>query len=207
MSPDVLFLRAGVAIPVLYFGSVGLAALLYPGFSFVRQFASELGADGATHPQVLNAGIILVGVMTLAATVGFWRVLPRLGARPVPARLTCYVVGMFGVAMVFAGIYPHPDWRHSGAGLGIPVLAGPALLATALWKRRDLRPLRNYLLVTNALMVAMLFVYVSATHSGYVGLCQLLYSLLAIPWMGVSALVLSRRVSAESLDPQPAPAY
>src|SRR5262245_30582450 len=55
-------LGAGVAVPVIYFGSVAAAALAYPEFSFAQQFASELGAEGAPHPWILNSGIILVGV-------------------------------------------------------------------------------------------------------------------------------------------------
>src|SRR5687768_11956982 len=92
---DLLLLKTGVAIPILYFGSVALAAVFYPGFSVVRQFASELGTPEAPHPEILNVGIILVGVATLMATMGYWRVLPRLGARPIPTRLACYVIGMF----------------------------------------------------------------------------------------------------------------
>jgi hypothetical membrane protein len=205
MSFGLLFLKAGVAIPFLYFGSVALAALFYPGFSLVRQFASELGTPEAPHPEILNVGIIGVGVVTLLATAGYWRVLPRLGARAVPARLTCYVIGMFGVAMVLAGIFPHPDWRHSGAGLGLPILAGPALLAAALSSRDDMRVLRRYLLVTNVLMVAMLVVYVAATRSPFVGLCQLLYTLIAIPWMGVSAYVLARHAPPDPPQAEPTP--
>jgi hypothetical membrane protein len=64
-KPETISLRLGVAIPFLYFGSVALGAPFYPGFSFVRQFASELGADEAPHPRILNTGLMLLGVVSL----------------------------------------------------------------------------------------------------------------------------------------------
>lgn len=189
---EVIALKAGVAIPFFYFGSVVASALFYPGFSFVRQFASELGAVGAPHPQILNAGLVMVGVMSLIAAFGFWRAFGHLDARPILARLTCYVVGMFGVGILMAGIFPIPNYlMHSGFGLSLPVIIGPVLLAAALKARRDARRLRNYLLVTNILIVVMLVFYIACTHTDFVGIGQLLYSLTAIPWMGVSAYALS----------------
>jgi len=204
---EVISLKTGIAIPFLYFGSLVAAARFYPGFSFVRQFASELGADGAPHPHILNVGIIMVGVASLIATFGYWCALSRLGARPIPARLTCYFTAMFGVAMLMAGIFPIPNYlMHSGFGLSMPIMIAPVLLATALKNRGDTRQLRNYLLLTNILMAAFLVFYLGTTHTKIVGLGQLLYSIAAIPWIGVSAYALSSYVSKESLDRLPAAA-
>src|SRR5262245_26732 len=120
---EVISLKAGLAIPFLYFGSLVVAGLFHPGFSFIRQFASELGADGAPHPHILNAGIIVVGAASLIAAPGYWCALSHLGARPIPARLTCYIIAMFGVAMLMAGIFPIPNYlMHSGFGLSMPIL-------------------------------------------------------------------------------------
>lgn len=195
---EIISLKAGIAIPFIYFGSVLLAAVFYPGFSFTRQFASELGADGSPHPNILNVGLMLVGVASLIASFGFWRALRHLGAKPVPARLTCYLIAMFGVAILMAGIFPIPSiLLHSGFGLSMPIMIGPVVLATALKQRDDARPLRNYLLLTNILMAAFLVFYLAATRTKCAGLGQLLYSLTAIPWMGISAYLLSTYVSKE----------
>lgn len=198
---EIILLKAGIAIPFLYFGSIVAGALFYPGFSFVRQFASELGADGSPHPHILNVGIIMVGVASIMATFGFWRALRCLSARPIPAHLTCYFIAMFGVAMLMAGIFPIPNYlMHSGFGLSVPIMIGPVLLAAALKNLDAARRLRKYLLLTNVLMAALLVFYLSTTNTKIVGLGQLLYSLAAIPWMGVSAYLLTSYVSKEYFD-------
>ena len=183
-------LAAGMAVPVLYFASVVAGAMAYPGFSFSRQFASELGSPGAPHPWILNSGIIGVGLAAIISALGFRRALLRRAALATPTRWFSAIVAMFGIAIVMAGIFPHPDWRHSGFGLSFPIIGGPAVLAAALWKREDCRVLRRYLLVTNVLMIVTIVAFVGATHSPVVGLCQLLYTVAAIPWIGVAAWVL-----------------
>ena len=52
--------------------------------------------------------------------------------------------------------------------------------------------LRIFLIITNILMVVMLAIYTVAAKSGYAGLGQLLYSLVALPWISVSIYALSR---------------
>ena len=97
MKLEALSLRVGIAVPILYFGSVFVASFFYPGFSFVRQYASELGADGAPHPQILNIGLMLVGLAAMFAAFGFWRALRRLDAGAIPKRWTWCIIAMFGV--------------------------------------------------------------------------------------------------------------
>lgn len=195
MKLEALSLRVGIAVPVLYFGSVFVASLFYPGFSFVRQYASELGADGAPHPQILNVGLMLVGLAAMFTAFGFWRALRSLNAGAIPKRWTWCIIAMFGVAMWFAGFYPHPDWRHSGFGLSFPLLGGPAMLAAALWNRNEAKMLNRYLICTNIFMVAMVAIMFGTGRTQFAGLCQLLYSIAAISWMGVSAYMLSRYVT------------
>jgi len=206
MKFQALSLRAGIAIPVLYFGSVFVAWLFYPGFSFVRQYASELGADGAPHPQILNIGLMLLGVVAVIAGFGFRHALRHLGAPEIPTRWTWCIIAMFGLAMWFAGFYPHPDWRHFGFGLSFPLLGGPAMLAAALWRRSEAKVLNRYLICTNIFMVTMVAIMFATGRSQVAGLCQLLYSLTAITWMGVSAYMLSLYVSHESHARQTIPA-
>ena len=201
---ELLALRVGIAVPILYFGTLFVAWLHDPGFSFVRQYASELGADGAPHPQVLNRGLYLVSAASLIAAFGYWRGLRRLGAGAIATRWTSCIVVLFGVAMGFAGFYPHPDWRHSGFGTGFFLLGGPAMLAASLWRRSEARALRRYLISTNLVMLVMVLVLLGAGRTAMAGLCQLLYTLAAIPWIGVGAHALTRYRSHASPIPRAA---
>src|ERR1039458_10531164 len=69
----------GIAVPFLYFGSQIVAALCYPGYSFLSQSASQLGSDLARYPAVFNIGAIVTGFATLIASWGFLRGLNSVG--------------------------------------------------------------------------------------------------------------------------------
>jgi hypothetical protein len=58
-----ILLRVGIAIPFLYFGLQLIAAPFYPGYSFVRNVASELGSDLARYPTPFNIGIMILGIL------------------------------------------------------------------------------------------------------------------------------------------------
>ena len=53
---DVICLRMAMAVPFLYLGTLLVSAHFYPGYSHVRQAASELGMAGAPRPEIFNVG-------------------------------------------------------------------------------------------------------------------------------------------------------
>ena len=79
-------LACGVAVPVIYYGIQVLAAAYEPDYSFVRQAASELGSDRAARAAWFNAGIMMLGGVALAASVGLLRAMLRLRANVALAR-------------------------------------------------------------------------------------------------------------------------
>jgi len=64
-------LRVAIAVPFIYFGNLVLSSLFYPGYSQLRQKVSELGAKGAPHPEIFNAGVIINGAAILVGAFGF----------------------------------------------------------------------------------------------------------------------------------------
>jgi hypothetical membrane protein len=186
-------LLAAIASPVLYFESVIAAGLATPGFSFTRQFASEIGMAGMPHAGAFNAGVMLGGVCALVGAFGFALALRRVSQSGVGARWAPVTVASLGVALVVAAMFPLPDIRHViGSSLGFPLLAGPVLLAHALRRNAQARRLRVYLLITDVLLLAALVGFFSSSGGNFKGLSQFLYTLVAIPWIGVSAISLLR---------------
>ena len=194
-------LRAGIAIPILYFGTVIVSSLFYPGYNHVRQYASELGSAEAPLPMLFNGGILLTGIASLVAAPGFVAALRRLRGNAVLAWLLAIILALFGVSMIMGGLFPMPDPRHGGFGLGLGVHAGPALLAAALWRREDARLLRGFLLVTTVLVVAMFAIMMGVgglVTRANVGVFQRVYALTLFPWMGIGSWALLRRVSSRA---------
>ena len=196
-----LLLLAGVAVPILYFGNLLINSLLYPGYSHVTQYVSELGAAEAPYAALFNGVIIVLGVVGVAAGLGFFFAVRRLGGNPVLAALAGLFISLWGVGTLLAGVFPMPDERHGGFGLAFAYQLSPLVLALALWKRRSLRGLCIFLLVifmlTNVFLAIMFGVGELVTRAN-VGLWQRGNALAGIPWLGIAAWILRKELDAEA---------
>lgn len=189
-----VLLRAAIAVPVLYFATLIVASLLYPGYSHLTQYASELGSATARWPLVFNTGTVVGGLLAIAGGAGFFLALRRV-AHPALAALTGLCVALFGVGFVFGGLFPMPDPRHGGYGTGMAVHLAPVFLVAAIWNARQPRWLRPFLLGVIVYMAAMFLVMMGIgdlVTRANVGAFQRMYALGILPWIGVAAWALDR---------------
>lgn len=194
-------LGMGITVPLLYFGAQLIAAPFYPGYSFLRQPASMLGSDLSTCPAILNVGAIITGVITLFASLGFLRTLRLTGIHPVIAWLTCLSLVSSGLSSIWAGVFHMPDPRHNSGPLGIGAFLLPLLFAAAVWKLKDARMLRLYLVVNLLLMVALIPIMsglAGVNMSSYGGLLQRIAAIILFPPIGVVAFFLLRKTPFNS---------
>ena len=192
-----LLLMAGIFIPVVYFGLLLIAPLIYPGFNYVTQYASEMGSTAARHPAVFNTGIMLCGVAGIVASFGFFLAVRRLGGNTVLAALTGLTLFLFGIGTFMGGRFPMPDERHGGYGLGLGLQLAPLFLALALWRVRSLRGLCIFLLavfVVMAFFIAVMFGVGGLVTRANVGLWQRGNALAGFPWIGIAAWRLRREL-------------
>src|SRR5947209_2826242 len=92
-------LRCGIAVPLIYYGIQALAAPFYPGFSVLGNTASELGSDRSEHAVIFNAGMMVQGVASLAASLGFFLALRRMR---INSALTAVALAINGVQHIWA---------------------------------------------------------------------------------------------------------
>lgn len=182
-------LLAAIAVPFFYYATLLVASLLYPGYSHMTQYASELGSASARYPGVFNAGAILGGIAGVLGGIGVFRALRHVGTGGFVAGIVALAIIGQAVGFIFAGLYPMPHDLHGGYGVGMLGMFGPAFAAVAL--RRAPRRLRWLvpLLVVNAIaMVAMFAVMMGVGElvtRGNVGLVQRFNSLTNMPWVGL----------------------
>jgi len=164
----------------------------------VTRYASELGAAEAPHPWIFNSGIVAAGVAALIAGPGFFLALRRLGSDRLPAVLSGLAISLWGVAMVLGGSFPMPDPRHGAFGLGLGLQVAPLFLLRGLRRAPDSGRLRIFLvavfLVMTALFAVMMGVGGLVTRAN-VGLWQRGNALASIPWIGIAAYALRRRLA------------
>jgi Protein of unknown function (DUF998) len=189
-------LRAMYAVPALYLGTSVLAAMLYPGYNHMGQFASELGESLGALPMVFNAGTLMGGFAGLAAALGVHRGLRSVGTGHVLAVLLALVVAANGVAFLFGGWFPLPDHRHTAYNLDLLVLLGSPLAAVAMRRApRDLRWIIAFLIVNTVAgfaLLAVMFGTGNLVTRANIGMWQRGFALAAYPWMAVVGWALLR---------------
>jgi glucans biosynthesis protein C len=199
-----VLLLAGILIPVVYFGFLIVAPLIYPGFSYVTQYASEMGSAEARYPAVFNTGVMLCGLAGILASFGFFHAIRRLGGNSLLAALTGLTLFLFGIATFIAARFPLPDERHGAYGLGLAFQLAPLFLALALWRRRSLRGLCIFLLVIFAVMTFFLTLMMGGgglVTRANIGLWQRGNALAGFPWLGIAAWRLRKELRSEVTAP------
>ena len=119
---DRFLLVTGIAAPLMLGLAVLFGGSLYPGYSHVSQFVSELGATGAPSPSVLNfGGLIPAGALTVAFALAMYR-----RYRPGTAvAVSSSLVALAGMSRLIAGIFPCEPIAQDSAGYLSPWVPEP----------------------------------------------------------------------------------
>lgn len=188
-------LRCAVAAPIFYFGTVLVASMFFPGYSHVRQYASELGSLEAAFPGIFNGGIALTGLAIVAAAIGFFLAALRISGRRHWSAAAGVTLGLFGVALLIGAAFPMPDPRHNAFGLGVTIHLAPFLLAAALRGQEEFRGLNRFLWMAGLVMTGMFLVSMgvgSLVRRSNVGVVQRVYALTVFVWIAVAGAKLLR---------------
>ena len=186
-----------VAIPLLYYFALLAGAASYPGYSHMSNYASELGAAAAPHPQLFNVPVMLAGVAAIVAAFLLPQALTRLGGSRLWSIVAAIALAMFGIAMVMGGMFPMPNELHGGFGLG---LAGPLIPLFVLFAIRrvdnagEMQLFLGFVFLASLVMLAIMFGIGELVTSANVGLYQRLNSVASIAWLAVLGFWLLSRL-------------
>lgn len=189
-------LVAAVLVPMIYFGVQPIAAPFFPNYRFQTMAASLLGSSVSQHPWIFNTGAMLTGVASLLAAFGLYSAGRARGG----GALLCWLVGLgaasIGVSSFKAGMFPLPDPRHTSWGwLVIAMIATPFLLLLLVWMDRGMRGLRNYLIVSDMFLVALVPLMSGLIHFSWLGsgTLQRLFAAVVFLPIGVAGYFFLRR--------------
>ena len=192
-----------ILAPVFYYVALIGGSLLWPGYSHVTQYASELGSSASPNPMFFNGNIILCGLAALTGGFGLTHVLTQLSGSRGWAIAAGVSISLWGVAIIVAGLYPMPDDRHGAYGLAIIGQFTPLFAWLALRKAEVLNGLKTFLLIifvaSFALFAIMMGVGGLVTRAN-VGIWQRVNTAIGIPYLAVLGWILlqhaRRRASA-----------
>lgn|GEM_PF-2320193 len=204
-APSRLFLKCGVAAPLLALASTLIAMGVYPAFNPARQYLSELGGASASLPWIFNAGVFVAGLMAGLAGIGFGLASIALANARLAGALTMAVFGLAGAGMAQSAIYHWPDPRHLAINLALGIQLAPLLLLWGLWRRRGLAKLKLFLVLAFAAMGVLTvltkhLVFPALVNDANVGWWERGYALVLVGWVGVAAFVLERCLQHEGLS-------
>lgn len=189
-------LWALVAVPVFYYFGLIVGALTYPGYSHATRYASELGAADAPYPELFNYSIIAGGIAALIGAFGLAGALRALTGRPIWALLAAIALALWGAAMILGGVFPMPDWRHGGFGLGLAAPLVPLFSLLAIWRLPDaaaMRAILAFVFVGQVVLLAIMFQVGQLVTLDNVGIWQRINSAFGIPWLALLGLWLMER--------------
>jgi hypothetical protein len=130
-----------------------------------------------------------------------------IGANLFLSGLTSVALLGNAISSLWAGNYPMPDPRHGGPPVFlVPMLLLPFLLTVTLWKERNARPLKAYLIATITLLIAMVPIMSGSTSLDnrlYGGLVQRIFALTIFPPIAVCAYYLARRIQRMQTEEPP----
>ena len=190
-------LWAGVAVPVIYYATLLLAPLTWPEYSHVRNYASELGSASAPYPFLFNVPTMLGGFLAIVGAIAMCLALREITGRNKLAALFGFFMACWGVGMVMGGMFPMPDERHGSYGIILGGYIAPIFLMAAIWKDPQLKHFKLFIAVTFVAMLVMFAIMMGVgqlVRVANVGLWQRFNSLTSIPWIGITAYVLWRRL-------------
>jgi len=189
-----ILLQCGAGAAVLYFATLIVASLTWPGYSHVTQYASELGTTAAPNPWIFNYGILATGVLGALGGLGVG-VHFATANRPYSGILAGLSLAAWGVGMVFGSLHPLPDPLHNGYGLVMGAALLPIFLMLALRGVAG-RRVFTLLMLWQVAMVAFLAITFGVgdlVTTKNIGLWQRGVALAMIPGLGIACGYLSRR--------------
>lgn len=177
-----------ILAPLFYYvGLIGGAAL-WPGYSHISQYASELGSVASPNPWFFNVSVVLCGMAGLLGGVGLAHVLSQLSSHRGWARAAGISVSLWGLSVILAGLFPMPHDLHGAYGLGMAGQLTPLFSLLALRGVEGMRGLRLFLVIIFLASLAMFAVMMGATGPlprASIGLYQRINSALGIPYLAL----------------------
>jgi len=192
-------LGVGVLAPLVALLSVLASATLYSGFDHARQYLSELGGETAAYPLIFNAGVLIAGVMTGVAGIGFGLSVVLMTRSPVSAVVIGLLFILAGIGLVISSLYAWPDPRHLAINLGLGIQLAPIALLFALRREPRVPRLKRFLAAVFLLMAVLTImtkhlIFPGTVNDTNVGYWERAFAIVLVGWVGVAAYLLQRHL-------------
>ncbi len=162
-------LSLGWIVPVAFWIITIIAGFLHGDYNHLKLSVSELGTIGTGSEVFMSVATLLLGILSLFFSIGFFRASKKMGISLIPAVLSFSMA----ISFAWAAVFPSGQELHGVLGpLPILVMAG-ALWASLLWKKdKTYMRVRLYSLAGFLLMSLFLLRFNQNLQQNFEGLIQ-----------------------------------
>lgn len=203
------FLMCGVLAPPLLGVFVIAAGLVTPEYSYLSEPISQLGAQGKAHPEVMNAGLILSGMLITGFSYGLYR---RLGSSGV-AKMIWLLLAIDGIGIVLSGIF-QADSKALGPASTLEgslhsifgqlaffaLLIGILMFARVVYRMPAWRGFTRMSLAVFVLNLVLLLVFLTKVSGTVEGALELSFFGISLVWLEAVSLRSLRLPAAGELQ-------
>ncbi|MGQ1891047.1 DUF998 domain-containing protein [Thermophagus sp. OGC60D27] len=145
------FLKQGIYLPILYFGTVIIAGLFASDYTHIGQHASELAInENQTAGSIFNIGIFLTGISAIFYGIGL--ILKFKSQFTITSVLTI----IFGITFLFGAIYKIGSPWHGLYGIGLSIMMLPFAFLYEM-KDFDISRMTKIISILSALTIFLYF--------------------------------------------------
>jgi hypothetical membrane protein len=187
----------GFLAPVLLLSLYVAASLLNPGFNHIGRTVSRLGVEGVAHPEVMNSGFIMFGVLMILFPFGLYMRFEN----SFMAKLLWLMLALCGLGVLLVGVFrvdplgtPGP---RSIASILHAVFASMSILSLVVGMLAAADIFRRYpawhgfvvpSVFLAAVILSLVVLFMAGAVDQWAGLCERLFYTIAFGWIWVVGL-------------------
>ncbi|MBK7223197.1 MAG: DUF998 domain-containing protein [Saprospiraceae bacterium] len=174
-----IFLSFGYALPFLFWFITFLGGAIHGNYNHFKNAISELGAIETKSEVFTSSALIVLAILSIFFSIGFFRASQRCKISVIPAALSFAMP----ITMIWAGIFTLGNELHSLTGpLPFLIILG-FLLSYQLWKRNKvMTKVGNLSLLSFTISALILLRFIKPFGYEYEGLIQRFFYLAWTIW-------------------------
>jgi hypothetical membrane protein len=193
----ILLLSFGYVSLMLFWITTIVSGFIHGNYNHLRNVISELGAIESKSEIITSASLILLSVICILFTIGFYKASRTFKISVIPALLSLSMP----LSIFWAAVFPLGNEFHGSVGpLPILTLIG-ALLAFILWsKNHEFFKLRLLSLISCFVMLLLLLRFIKPFAFHYEGLIQRFFYLGWSIWIISVSYYFTRKLKNKQVD-------
>jgi hypothetical membrane protein len=164
-----MLLYCGYGVTVLFWIMTFISGQIHGNYNHSKNVISELGAIGTKSEFFTSSSLMLLSLLGILFSIGFYRVSKIKKISVIPAILSFAMP----VTLIWAGIFTLGNEFHNATGPTPLLIMIGSLLSYLLWrKNKELSQLRKISLVSFIIMLLILARFIKPFGMEYEGLVQ-----------------------------------